>query len=432
MKNMKQILSTILLFTGLSFGQMAVPRLQVDSSNLVTVGNICELVNAVSSLTDGRTIVLRDGDYNVTSFGRLNITASNVTMVGQSGDPTRVTIRGGGFGSGNTNEELICLYRPNFTLAHLTIRDVRANGLKFQVDSCNNTLIHNVRFIDITERSIKIPNVPQRNITIRYSHFEQISPINQNIPNLYDDGNYIAGMDIMATNGLHIHDNTFLNIRGMTGGGRAAIFLWWRTRNILIERNTFIGCDRSISLGNPGGPINDTVNALIRNNFIVAGTDISIEHARVVDSKVYHNTVFRITPNYYRSLFMFESGNIDIRNNIVFGNVREESAIGTSLSGNLFSTSLADSSWFTNWRTGNLRIGLNSLPTRRNLVRLSDVNEDFSGANRSDSTDVGAFEGPFTLPPPPPPDTIPVDTLPPPPPPPDTTGGPQLRACRDR
>lgn len=415
---MKNLFLTVLLALGLGFAQ--VPRLQIDSSNLVTVGNICELANAVSNANDGRTIVLRDGNYNMTSFGTLNVRASNVTLVGQSFDPTRVIIRGSGFTSPDNGEELIKVFRPNFRIAHLTIRDVRANGLKVQVDSCNNLLVHNVRFIDITERSIKVPANYQNGFEVRFCHFEQVSPITDNIPNLYDDGNYIAGMDVMRTNNIYIHDNTFLNIRGRTGGGRAAVFLWNGCRNVLIERNTFIGCDRSISLGNPSGPTNDTVNAVIRNNFVVAGSGIALENARTFGVKIFHNSVFRTNPTYYRTVMNFESGNVELRNNILFGGINETNVVGTVQSGNLTSTSLNDTSWFIGYQTGNLRIGLNSFPNRRNLPRLVDVLTDFDGKSRSDSTDVGAFEGPYN---PPPIDTTPPDT---------GNGGPQLRACRDR
>ena len=77
----------------------------------------------------------------------------------------------------------------------------------------------------------------------------------------------------------------FRNIKGRNGGGRAAIFIWVRSRRVVVERNLIIDCDRGVAFGNPGQSTANSAgerlayvsDSIIRNNFIVGGADCGIE-----------------------------------------------------------------------------------------------------------------------------------------------------------
>lgn len=279
-----------------------VPNLN-PTSNTVAVSTTSALVSALAAAPSGRTILLADGTYDLVSVLPLRFQVANVTLFGASKDASKVILRGGGFGSSNTNEELIKIEASNITLAYFTLRDGRANGLKIQNGGSNNLLVHGVNFIDICERSIKAPDqAVSYNGEIRYCLFEQVTPITSAIPSLNDNGNYIAGMDMMKIEGWRIHDNVFKNIRGQTGGGRAAIFVWNVTKKLVIENNAIIGCDRSIAMGNPLNTEVGSDSTIVRNNYINSGVGISIELCNSKGVKILNNTIMRKDSSFNRTL----------------------------------------------------------------------------------------------------------------------------------
>ena len=90
---------------------------------------------------------------------------------------------------------------------------------------------------------------------------------------------------MMALDDWTFSDNVFRDIKGRIGGGRAAIFIWVRSRRVVVQRNLIANCDRGVAFGNPG---RSTANidgdqpvyvsdGVIRNNFIVGGPDRAIE-----------------------------------------------------------------------------------------------------------------------------------------------------------
>lgn len=368
-----------------------VPLLSPSASQ-VTVRNSAELVAALGSATPGRTLMLADGTYDLSSVEPLRIRVDSVGLYGASRDPAKVILKGQGFGGSNANEELIKIEATHSTLAYLTIRDVRANGLKIQSGANTGLLVHNVNFIDICERSIKGPDVAvSLGGIVRYCLFEQVTPITSAIQNLNADGDYIAGMDMMKIEGWRIHDNTFKNIRGMNGGGRAAVFLWNGCKNVVVERNLFMGCDRAIAFGNPSGPVSDMEGGIIRNNFIVAGAGIAIEVCHNKSGSVFHNTVYSANPSFNRTLFFFENGTGNaVKNNLVMGRMSVENGTAPDTAGNLFVSSAAG--WFRNPASGDLHLAASATAAIDKGVSLPQVQDDFDGLARSGPPDIGADE----------------------------------------
>jgi hypothetical protein len=130
----------------------------------------------------GKTMVLNPGTYEIgallTDRSGLQIVAQNLTLRGATGDPKDVIIKGSGFTSSKIDEEMLQLSNADgFTIADLTIGYSRCHALKYESAGNHDVLIHNVVFIDVAERSVKVPggsSAPyglHRNTEIRYCTF---------------------------------------------------------------------------------------------------------------------------------------------------------------------------------------------------------------------------------------------------------------------
>ncbi|MEO7426455.1 MAG: hypothetical protein ABI036_14800 [Fibrobacteria bacterium] len=359
----------------------------------MNVSTVSALVSAIGSASKGTTIMLADGTYDISKVWPLRFRTDSVQLYGASQDPTKVILKGAGFKSSNTDEELIKIEAVGIKLAYFTLRDGRANGVKLQTGANHWLFIHNVYFIDICERSIKAPDMAiSKNGAVEYCLFQQVTPITSDIPNLHMNGDYIAGMDMMKIEGWSIHDNVFKNIRGMNGGARAALFLWNGCKNTTIERNVFIGCDRSVAFGNPSSANLDMDGGVIRNNFIVAGKDISIEVCNSTGSLIASNTIYSTNPGYTRTV-CFSNNRVNnlLKNNLVLGKLAVLSGYSPELAGNL-SVSSVVTSWFRDVSGGDLHLTSSASLAIDKAVPLSQIASDFDGGMRSSSPDIGADE----------------------------------------
>lgn len=392
---MKKMVLIIFLASFSVFGgydPSAIPPLPRPEHS-VTVSTVEELQNAVSGASPGTTILLSDGDYHLTST--LRIMTDSLTLRGASDDPFKAVLRGRGFGHGDKSEELVKIEAVAVGLAYLTIRDVRGNGLKIQTGGNHDILVHNCHFIDICERSIKGPAVAtSRNGIVRYCFFEQQTPITDDIPDLTLGGDYIAGMDMMDIDGWHIHDNFFKNIRGMNGGGRAGIFLWRRCSNIIIERNTFLNCDRGIALGNYSGSEsgNHVTNSVCRNNFVASDKyDAGIEIAGVDNVGIYNNTIWKSDRTGSRGIrFIAYHTNVDFRNNLINGRLifdRGDEGVSAfcNVAGDL-------SGYFVDAPAADLHLTSEAVLAIGQGQALKEVTDDWDGNARQGDIDIGASQ----------------------------------------
>lgn len=368
----------------------AIPSLP-PPADPVTVSTEQELVDAVAAASPGRTILLADGDYHLTST--LRIRTDSVALRGASDDPEKAVVHGRGFGHGDRGEELIKIEAEAVTLAFLTMRDVRGNGLKIQSGANHDLLVHNCHFIDICERSIKGPYVePSRNGIVRYCVFEQVTPITESIPNLYAGGDYIAGMDMMRIEGWRIHDNLFVGIHGMNGGGRGAIFLWQECSDIVVERNTIVDCDRGIALGNyhDSESGDHVTNSICRNNFVASGRyDAGIEVAGVDNVKIYHNSVWKQDRDGSRGIrFIAYHTNVDFRNNLLHGRLIFDRGEAGVTSGNNLVGAL--DGYFAQPSAGDLHLTAGAVGALGQGETLEEVIDDWDGEMRVGTADLGA------------------------------------------
>ncbi len=398
------ILTSITLTQAQSFLD-SIPALPPPSGIIVNVATAAELNQAIIDAQDGQTILVADGTYEMKPYVPLNINAPNVTVRGASDDATKAIIRGNGF-KDSLKIDLFRIYSHSTVLAYITIEDVRSYGMMLRTGNNDNMLLHGCRFIDCNKRCLKAPGyvtgptepVPEsHNGIIRYCLFEQKTPISLDIPNLDlpgDVGNYVAGMDMMRLEGWQIHHNVFLNFKGITGGGRAAIFMWGGAqggcRNIIIEDNVFVGNDRSIALGNPSG-IFDAESIVVRNNFINAGFDYGLELCFCKDVKVYNNTFYTSNPT-RRMVHAYQimTGNI-LKNNIIVGPFVCEIGTLPDTTGNI-SVQSNISSWFEDPVNGDFHLKATATQAINTGVALPEVLDDFDNLPRDASPDMGADE----------------------------------------
>jgi hypothetical protein len=270
-----------------------------------------EILTGSENLPTGATLMIAPGSYKLDRplvlRGRTNIAIQSA-----SGDPDSVTLTGKGWEAGDEHDDILHISDcDGVIVAALTFAECRSYGIKVEAEhGPKNVHIYKCRFRNIGMRAIKgsagkDPSVRAVNGSVRYCDFE-----NTKLPpaNWLFGGDYISAIDMMALEDWTFSDNAFRNIRGRAGGGRAAIFIWVRSTNIVVERNFIVNCDRGIAFGNPGqstanqpgAQLAYVSNGTIRNNFISGGADCGIElwHVRAIN--VYHNSIWRPEHNWRR------------------------------------------------------------------------------------------------------------------------------------
>jgi hypothetical protein len=322
----------------------------------------------------------------------------NIVLRGASGNPAKAIIQGKGFSAGNPGDDLLRIGKvDNFTIAYLTLADCRSYGIKIEAESFpRNIHIYGCHFRDIGIRMIKGSTSLEGKAvggSIRYCRFE-----NTKIPpaDWLFGGDYITAIDMMALEGWTISDNLFRDIKGRNGGARGAIFIWVRSKNVSVERNAILNCDRGISFGNPSGSTNylpgqeHIRDSTIKNNIILPGPDAAIELWWAENIQIYNNTIWRkdsTGPGLRGGMNEWKIKRIDVANNLVRGANRLEGEV--TLRNNLFGnlTGLEVDFHSENFQL----LGFVAAAKGRGLP-LQAVIDDFAGQARSTTPDIGAFE----------------------------------------
>jgi hypothetical protein len=379
------------------------PPLPAREGRVVSVSTVQELQQAVLDARSGDTIQVADGTY------RLERTLwfegkQHVTLRGASGDPAKVILQGGGWDGGNPRDILNIRTSDDIVIAHLTFSEARTYGIKVEPypHPPNPTNIHitHCHFRDIGVRAIKgTASADRKHVvggSVRFCTFENTRVPD---PSWLFNGNYVSAIDMMYLKDWTFSDNVFRNIKGASGGARGALFIWNQSRNITVERNVFIGCDRSIAFGNPSEPTNYEAGTLhvyegvIRNNFIVVGTSPhttntkGIEIAWVDGVEVSHNTIYAPDPR-RRGIHAFEKiHRLRLVNNLVRGRFDHEG--GVSVEGNVVGDL---ERYFVNPEQGDLHLTARAVEALGKAVPLPSVTEDIDGEKRGAQPDVGADE----------------------------------------
>ena len=376
------------------------PPLAPPKGEVIIVSTVDELFRAVVNIGSGGTVLISKGQYKLHRPIILR-EKKNISIRSASGDPAKITLRGKGWDSEARGDNILRIaHCEGVTIADLTFADCRSYGIKVEAENAPKDIhIYNCRFRNIGVRAIKgsggkDPKVRAVKGSVRYCHFE-----NTRIPPAHwlFGGDYISAIDMMALEDWTFSDNIFRNIKGRNGGGRAAIFIWVRSRRVIVERNIIINCDRGVAFGNPG---KSTANisgerlvyvddSMIRNNFITGGPDCGIELWYAEHIKVYNNSIWRPEQNFRRGIRIGAgTSQTEIVNNLVHGEIRfdgGEAQLRHNLAGRL-------DDYFVNPTSGNLALTQTAIKAINQGVFLPDVIQDIRRRPRPERPDLGAWE----------------------------------------
>ena len=357
------------------------------------------LVAAVRSAADGDTILIGEGTYDLPRSLWIE-SKSHLTLRGAPEDATKVVLRGGGWQGGDPKDVIVVRGSDHVTISHLTIAEARLYGVKVEGgDGLRNPSeihIDHCRFIDVGTRAVK-GTATQDGLhmdggSVRHCYFE-----NTRTPDAdwLFDGDYVSSIDMMYLDGWTFADNEFRNIKGANGGGRGAIFIWNQSRRVIVERNRFVGCDRSIAFGNPSEPTNyedgtlHNYDGIIRNNVIVAGADKGIELVWLENVLVAHNSVYCPIPR-SRGIHAFQRVHgLRMVNNLVHGRVETEGDVTDE--GNVVGDIAG---YFVDAAAGDLRLTDDALDAFGAGSRVDAAAADIKGVARGDRVDIGAHQRP--------------------------------------
>lgn len=364
----------------------------LEAAQTVTVGTAVDLQNALTAANargGNTTIVLQDGTYTLSAT--LNVTASDITITGQSEVRENVIVQGDAMSATAAIGNLIRVAANNFKVSNLTLQKSRWHLIQIAGEAgASGPVVSNVVFRDAYQQLLKV-SVNQANYAmtadnglVEKSLFEYTAGIGPEY--------YIGGVDLHGGKNWVIRDNTFRSIISpATAVSEFAIHVWDRSANALVEKNLIINCDRGIGFGlgvkgNTGG--------IIRNNMIYHAAndgqfaDANIELATSPGTKVYNNSVYSVSgyPNSIEYRFAATTG-VLIKNNLTNGLITSRDGATGTVGSNV---TKAISSWFVNAGQGDLHLATNN-PAVAGGQPVAGLIDDFDGDPRpQNGVDVGA------------------------------------------
>lgn len=376
------------------FGLLAIPGSAWGRQ--VTVRTVDELTAAVKAAQPKDSILLEEGTYALGGAGGfIQLDGkTDLTLASKTGRNAKTILKGKGFASMDDQDDLLRIgSSKRITIQNLGFEQCHSYGIKLEAEkNPEDIAIRGCRFHEIGTRLIKGSTRPGA-VALR-GEIVDCEFSNVSVPGADWDfsGDYIAAIDLMALDGWRIARNVIRDVKGRNGGGRAGIFIWVGSRNVIVERNVIVGCDRGIALGNPspstsGAEVHVTAG-IVRNNFIVTGPDAGIELAWVKDVRVLHNSIWRtdVGGRGIRSVEKVEGALI--ANNLVRGRLL---MLGTEFQkGNV----AALEGVFKNTTAGDLHLLPGASLAIDRGVMVEGADEDYDGQRRPQGAapDVGADE----------------------------------------
>ena len=377
------------------------------AGRVIRVRNVPELEDATASLKSGQTILLAPGVYKM-PHSLVIRNADDVAIRGLGGDRSKVVLD---FAGSRHTEGVVFTACKRALLADLTVQNVKQNGIKINGDlGAAQVTIRNVHSRNVWQRHVKGPQVrpgPDGQPAwtpghrIEFCLFENDRP-KQVGDDPYEDAHpatyghdYIGGIDVMSTDGLVIADNVFRGIRGKTGAGRGAVFVWVGSKNAVVERNLVIDCDQGICLGNSARGEEGMAHAtdcVVRNNFIVRCPENNLFASFTRGCRMLHNTVHD-PEGRFRRLVRATGPNEGL---VVAGNVFSGPEIpGENRAGAIDwhdNLNRDVAAYFRDPAAGDLRLVAAAVDAIDRGPEPALVADDFSGRARRGRPDLGAAE----------------------------------------
>ncbi len=339
------------------------------STVMVSPSESSQLKSIVASATEGTTILLQDGIYNLNGDA-LWFNTSNVALRSNSGNPEAVVLNGD-----YTTTEVITIAASNITIAELTIQKAFTHPVHVvssdQGDTLN-TRLYRLHVIDPRAQAIKI-NPHKAGFSVDNGEIScskiTLTDAGRPLVNPIISGCYTGGIDAHGARDWIVRDNYFTGFWCETGLSEHAIHFWNGSRGTVVERNVLVDNTRGIGFGlrenyDAARVYNDLVcpesagifighyEGIIRNNFISVATpgvfnseygfDCGIYVFSSCKTEVLHNTIMSSGSNFASIDVRFAgTNNSKIYNNLMSHNIIiRNGAIDNDIRSNLENASI--------------------------------------------------------------------------------------------
>jgi len=368
----------------------------------VDVSTVESLRRALRDAKPGLQIRIQPGLYRLDR--PIEIRADGVTLRG-AGTRGQVVLDGGG-----TLGELIQITAcTGVAIESLTVQNVKWNGIKLNSETgVHRVAIRNCILHNIWQRAVKGVKVPgglrERNApsdcVVEYCLFYNDRP-----KRFEDDetdtaatfnGNYVGGIDVMFPRRWVIRGCVFTGIRGRTGEGRGAVFLWHEARDCRVERCVVVDCDSGICLGNSFRPPDvkeHAIGCVVENCFVTRAPENGILAAWTRDCVVRHSTVHDPESRLRRLVRAVHDNPGLLVVNCLLSGPPPSNETGPQA---VFRTcAIGDfGALFASVAEGNLHLARPDPRIAGRAERIPEVGRDFDGAPRGIRPDIGADEIP--------------------------------------
>jgi hypothetical protein len=361
----------------------------------VDVSTVAQLQSAVASISSNTTIVVAAGTYNLSAPLYINGSFTNVGIRGATGNRDDVVLVGKGMSGVDDGGVPFGIWVGGdvhgVTIADLTIRDVYTHPIILNAGT-HSPVIRHVRLVNAGQQFIKAnPNGAGAGVdngVVEDSVLEYTTTSR--------DG-YTNGVDVHTGSDWIVRHNMFRNIRAPQGQlAGPAILMWNGTTNTIVDGNTFLDCQREISLGLVERTPNDHTSGIVRNNFIYRRPgptgDAAILVADSPNTQVLHNSIL-ISGTYSNAIeFRFPNASaVLIANNVTDAAIIARDGATGSVTGNYTTASAA---LFVDPAAGDLHLRSTAGVLRDQIATpIPAAGPDWDGQIRpAGATDIGADE----------------------------------------
>jgi hypothetical protein len=410
----KNLLAFLLLLAFFSvstaFAQSAclgAPALPPPTGNLVHVSTVSALQSAVSNVSEGTTIMIAPGNFQLTKT--LFVRKDNVTIRGEENNCDGTTLIGKGMENTNFGNvpHGIWTDAANLKVQNLTIRSVFHHPIQFSPNA-DSPHIYNVRLLDAGEQFIKGSSggygLGVDDGIVEYTILEYLTAP----PNIDHGGGigYTNGVDIHGGQNWIIRNNLFRNFHTPDSARHIfnpAVLMWNGAQGTVTENNTFIDVDRAVAYGlidRGVGP--DHREGIIRNNFVYqrpglfSSTRRSQSDGLIIawdspNTQIVHNTILTNNNSTDAIQFRWDTEGSQANNNLADEGIHSRNGARFTQTGNFLR---ATSSMFIAPGNANLHLKSTATAAIDKVAILTEAPRDIDGHMRPRGVraDIGADE----------------------------------------
>jgi hypothetical protein len=309
----------------------------VKPAEVLKVNSTLSLYQAISQANKfgNTTILVAKGQYKINKT--INVTANNISIIAESGDPTSTRFIGNGMRKTKHVDNLIRVSAKHFVLDGLGLSDVGNHLIQIASESdADYPIIRNCILQDSYEQLLKVSSDPK-------SSHSSDNGLVENCIFQYSKGMgpqfYIGGIDAHNSRNWVVQNNLFRDIASPDNKtAQHAIHFWNKSSDILVKNNVIIDCDRGIGFGMRNRP---AYRGIIIGNLIVhsanndPNADVGIIIEETTGTRIINNRIY-LTHDYPNTIeYRFPtSKHIEVINNITNKAIRSRNGAKASLLGN--------------------------------------------------------------------------------------------------